>query len=112
MFSRAPVNGRLLLTVAALSTLGLCCFYATMYAHDPASAQDISVADSAYMLDSLGFTLMLPGILFSSVVFLCARALNWHEATARAVWYGGGFFINLFIAWRVGAQFATAAART
>lgn len=111
MFSRAQVTGKLLLIVAALNTAGLFCFYATTYAHDPSSSQHMSVADSAYMLDSVGFTLMLPGIFFSAVAFLCARALTWNEETARAVWYGSGFVINLFIAWRVGALLA-ATART
>jgi hypothetical protein len=109
MFSRAQATGKLLLLVAALNTAGLLCFYATAYAHDPASAEHISVADTAYMLDSLGFTLMLPGIFFSAVAFLCARALTWNEQTARAVWYGSGFCINLFIAWRAGALLADAA---
>lgn len=98
--------GRLMLTVAALNTAGLVCFYATTHAHNPASAQHLTVADSAYMLDSAGFTLMLPGIFFASVAFLCARALTWNEETARAVWYASGFCINLFIAWRVGALLA------
>ena len=102
------MNGKLLLTVAALNTLGLACFFATTHAHNPASAQHLTVADSAYMLDSVGFTLMLPGIFFSAVAFLCARAFVWNEETARAVWYASGFVINLFIAWRVGALLAAA----
>jgi CBS-domain-containing membrane protein len=108
IFNGAQMNGRLLLAVAALNTLGLACFFATTHPHDPASAQHLTVADSAYMLDSVGFTLMLPGIFFSAIAFLCARAFVWNEETARAVWYASGFCINLFIAWRVGALLAAA----
>jgi hypothetical protein len=106
MISRAHVIRRWLLIVAAVNALGLACFYATTHAHDPASAQHIAIADSSYMLDAVGFTLMLPGIFFAAIAFLCARACEWNEETARAVWYASGFVINLIIAWRVGAGLA------
>lgn len=106
MLSRRRVIRRWLLIVAALNALGLVCFYATTHAHDPASAQRVAIADSSYVLDAVGFTLMLPGIFFAAIAFLCARALTWSDETARAVWYASGFVINLIIAWRVGAGLA------
>lgn len=106
MFSRARVKGRLLLIAVALNAVGLACFYATTHAHNPLSTQHIIIADSSYMLDSVGFTLMLPGIFFATIAFLCARVMTWSDETARAVWYASGFVINLIIAWRVGRAFA------
>jgi hypothetical protein len=94
--------------IAGLNTAGLSCFYAAMHAHTPLSGHHIPVADSSYMLDSVGFTLMLPGIFFASIVFLCARAWTWSDETARAVWYASGFCINLIIAYRVGGRLAAA----
>lgn len=108
IMNRTRVIRRWLLAVAALNALGLACFYGTTRAHDPLSAQYIAVADSSYMLDAVGFTLMLPGIFFAAIAFLCARALTWSDETARAVWYASGFCINLIIAWRVGQGLAAA----
>lgn len=56
----------------------------------------------ASLLDSLGFTLMMPGIFFASSVFLGAHLLAWNERTTRSVWYAAGFGINLLTVWRVG----------
>lgn len=106
MMSRARVIRRWLLIVAVLNALGLACFYATTHAHVPVSAQHTTIADPSYMLDAVGFTLMLPGIFFAAIAFLCARALTWSDETARAVWYASGFCINLIIAWRVSAGLA------
>jgi hypothetical protein len=99
---------RLLVIVALLNTAGLVCFYTTAHAHSPIGAQHSPVADSVYVLDSLGFTLMLPGIFFASIAFLCARALTADEEVARAVWYAAAFVINLGIAWKAGHAFAAA----
>ncbi|HEX8137101.1 MAG TPA: hypothetical protein VF544_05880 [Pyrinomonadaceae bacterium] len=99
---------RLMLIVAVLNTVGLVCFYTTAHAHSPLSSQHSSIADSVSVLDSLGFTLMLPGIFFGSVAFLCARALTADEEVARAVWYATAFVINLVIAWKAGHAFAAA----
>ena len=108
MINEGRVKGRLLLLVAGLNAAGLICFYATTHAHNPLSGHHLPVADSSYMLDSVGFTLMLPGIFFAAIAFLCARALTWSDETARAVWYASGFCINLIIAWRVGQGLAAA----
>jgi hypothetical protein len=56
----------------------------------------------ASLLDSLGFTLMMPGIFFASSVFLGAHVLAWNERATRSVWYAAGFGINLLTVWRVG----------
>jgi hypothetical protein len=97
---------RLLVIVAMLNTAGLVCFYTTAHAHSPLGGQHSSVADPVYVLDSIGFTLMLPGIFFASIAFLCARALTPDEEVARAVWYATGFIINLAIAWKAAHAFA------
>jgi hypothetical protein len=99
---------RLLVIVAMLNTAGLVCFYTTAHAHNPLGGPHSSVADSVYVLDSIGFTLMLPGIFFASVAFLCVRALTPDEEIARGVWYATGFVINLVIAWKAGHAFAAA----
>jgi hypothetical protein len=95
---------RLLLIVAVLNVAGLACFYTTAHAHDPLAGRHL--ADPVYVLDSVGFTLMLPGIFFAAIAFMCARAFAWSDETARAIWYATGFIINLFIAWKVGHAFA------
>jgi hypothetical protein len=94
--------------VAALNALGLACFYATAHAHNPLGGQHAGLADSSYMLDSIGFTLMLPGIFFAAIAFLFARALMWNDEAARAAWYATGFVINMIIAWKAGEAFAAA----
>ena len=108
MLSRKRVIRRWLLIVAALNTAGLACFYATAYAHNPLGGQHPGVADSSYMLDSIGFTLMLPGIFFAAIAFLCVSALTRNDDVARAVWYATGFVTNLIIAWKIGEAFAAA----
>jgi len=55
----------------------------------------------AALLDSLGFTLMLPGIFFASSVFVGAHVLALNERATRAIWYAAGFGINLLTVWRV-----------
>jgi hypothetical protein len=93
---------------AAMNAAGLVCFYATAHAHNPTGGQHVGLADPSYMLDSIGFTLMLPGIFFAAIAFLCARAFAWNDEAARAVWYTTGFIINLLIAWKVGEALAAA----
>ena len=65
----------------------------------------------ASVLDSLGFTLMMPGIFFASSVFLGAHALAWNERATRAVWCATGFGINLLTMWRVGVACGAARER-
>ena len=105
MFDRDGATTKLLLIVAAANTAGVACFYATAHAHLPVEAHHVAastvVADLPSMLDSLGFTLMLPGIFFAAIAFLLTRALTRSEAEARAVWYATGFVINLMIAWKL-----------
>ncbi|HEX8144657.1 MAG TPA: hypothetical protein VF553_18965 [Pyrinomonadaceae bacterium] len=108
MIDRNGAKGKWLLIVAALNAAGLACFYATSHAHSPLAGQHPGVADSSYMLDSIGFTLMLPGIFFAAIAFLLARALTWNEEAARAAWYATSFVINLIIAWKIGGAFASA----
>jgi hypothetical protein len=62
----------------------------------------------AALLDSLGFTLMMPGIFFASSVFLGAHVLAWNERATRSVWYAAGYGINLLTMWRVGVAWRAA----
>jgi hypothetical protein len=96
---------------AATNALGLACFYATAHAHHTPAGHSMALADPAYVLDSIGFTLMLPGIFFAAIAFVCARALMCSDESARVIWYATGYVLNLIVAWRVGTALA-ATART
>lgn len=94
---------RLTSIVIALNLLGIACFCLTTRVHDPlaptqgaASGFDYA-SDPWAMLDSLGFTLMLPGIFFGTIMFLCARTFAWDDGVARAAWYATSFAINVII---------------
>jgi hypothetical protein len=103
MAYRAPIMYRLLLIVVALNLAGIACFSATTAVRDPLTVRNLDpTLEPSSLLDSLAFTLMLPGIFFASIAFLCARVLTWNDATARMVWYATGFGINMIIAWRAG----------
>jgi hypothetical protein len=102
------LRARLILCAAALNVAGIMCLNAATRAPEP-----IVVGESfgyagwprggwASLLDSLGFTLMMPGIFFASSVFLGAHVMAWSERATRAVWYATGFGINLLTVWRVG----------
>lgn len=98
---RKRIVWRLLLIVIALNVAGIACFSLTTRAHDPLTMRSFaSVADSSSLLDSLGFMLMLPGIFFAAVAFLCARVFAWSDGAARAIWYGTAFATNLAVVCR------------
>ena len=61
-----------------------------------------SVMSTASLLDSIGFTLMLPGVFFATIAFLCGRAFTWSDEAARIVWYACALVINLIIGWKIG----------
>lgn len=87
----------------AVNIAGLACFALATRAHDPLATSDFNgSASGAMTLDSVGFGLMLPGIFFASVAFLCARIFAWDERAAFGVWYATGFALNLFSAWKIG----------
>lgn len=100
---------RLMFAASALNVVGVMCLSAATRA--PAAAEQVASPEFGYggwsrgwaaVLDSLGFTLMMPGIFFASTVFLGAHAFVWNERATRAAWYATGFGINLLTVWKVG----------
>ena len=93
---------------SALNVAGVMCLNAAMRspAVEPSAAPEFGYGGWsrgwAALLDSVGFTLMMPGIFFASTVFLGAHAFMWNERATRAAWYATGFGINLLTVWRVG----------
>jgi hypothetical protein len=103
------LRARLILFASALNVAGILCLNAATRA--PAAAEQVAAQEFGYVgwsrgwaavLDSLGFTLMMPGIFFASTVFLGAHAFVWNERATRAAWYATGFGINLLTVWKVG----------
>jgi hypothetical protein len=94
---------------AALNVAGILCLNAATRAPETVAAAatpELGYAGWsrgwASLLDSLGFTLMMPGIFFASSVFFGAHVLAWSERATRSVWYATGFGINLLTVWKVG----------
>ncbi len=99
---------RLLWIIVALNVVGVACFSVTTHAHNPLSAQSLeAVTEGSSVLDSIGFTLMMPGIFFGAVAFLCARALALDDSTSRIVWYTVAFVINIIIVRKAGRVLET-----
>ena len=107
---------RLILCAAALNVAGILCLNAATRA-PTATAEPVFVPEFGYtgwsrgwasLLDSLGFTLMMPGIFFASSVFLGAHVLAWNERATRAAWSAAGFGINLLTVWKVGVAWRAA----
>jgi hypothetical protein len=98
--------------VSALNVAGILCLNAATRAPEPVLAAEMGGAGWsrgwAALLDSLGFTLMMPGIFFASSVFLGAHVLAWNERATRSVWYAAGFGINLLTVWRAGVAWRAA----
>ncbi len=107
MLDRRKFMRRLLVIVGGLNLLGIFCFCVTSNVRDPLASPGFDGAvDPSSPLSSIGFTLMLPGIFFASIAFLCARVFAWSEQSAFFVWYATGFAINITTAWKVGGAFA------
>lgn len=106
-YGRSNVS-RLISVAAALNILGIACFCLAARAHDPQAAHRRAgrgfdyASDPWALLDSLGFTLMLPGIFFGTIAFLCARVFVWNDQIASAAWYATSFVINVILAWKAG----------
>lgn len=104
---RTHIKCRLLSVVTGMNLAGIACFCATTQAS--LTRQSLAgMSDATYVLQTLAFTLMLPGIFFGAATFLCARLFAWNEGTAYAVWYATGFAINFIMAWRAGASIESA----
>ncbi len=105
---------RLILFVAALNAAGILCLNAATRAPEASSAAAPEFGYAGWsrgwaaLLDSLGFTLMMPGIFFASTLFLSAHVLAWSERATRSVWYATGFGINLLTVWRAGVAWRAA----
>jgi hypothetical protein len=99
---------------SALNVAGILCLNAATRAPEPLAAATPEFGYAGWsrgwasLLDSLGFTLMMPGIFFASSVFLGAHVLAWSERATRSVWYAAGFGINLLTVWRVGVVWRAA----
>ncbi len=106
-YGRSNVS-RLIPIATALNILGIACFCLAARAHDPLAPHPLAgrsfdyASDGWALLDSLGFTLMLPGIFFGTTVFLCTRVFVWSEQSALAAWYATSFVINIILAWKAG----------
>jgi hypothetical protein len=103
---------------SALNLAGIMCLNAATRAPEQAAAAttpELGYAGWsrgwASLLDSLGFTLMMPGIFFASTVFLGAHVLAWNERATRSLWYATGFGINLLTVWKVGVVWEAARER-
>ncbi|MCA1565086.1 MAG: hypothetical protein LC803_05530 [Acidobacteria bacterium] len=99
---------------SALNVAGILCLNAATRAPESAAAASPEFGYAGWsrgwaaLLDSLGFTLMMPGIFFASSVFLGAHVLAWNERATRSVWYAAGYGINLLTMWRVGVAWRAA----
>ncbi|MBA3440458.1 MAG: hypothetical protein H0T92_11370 [Pyrinomonadaceae bacterium] len=106
--SEWSVVRRLISVVIVLNIIGIVCFCLAAHTHDPLAAHPIAgrgfdyISDPWVLLDSLGFTLMLPGVFFGTTAFLCARVFVWSDHIARATWYATSFVINIILAWKAG----------
>ena len=102
------LRARLILCASVVNVAGILCLNAATRAPEPVAAVSDGFGYAGWsrgwasLLDSLGFTLMMPGIFFASTVFLAAHGLAWSERATRAVWCGAGFGINLLTMWKVG----------
>lgn len=89
---------RVLLIVTAINLIGMACLWASLQSPMASRADVSSAPDALYVLESVGFALMLPGIFFASLTLLLARFFGWNEGTTCAVWYISGGLINLLLA--------------
>lgn len=98
----ARTTRRLMLIIALINIIGIACVCGGAHVRSPAAPRS-SIMDAASLLDFIGFTLMLPGVFFATIVFLCGSALAWNDETTRVAWYAFTLVINLIIAWKIGA---------
>ncbi|HEX8422002.1 MAG TPA: hypothetical protein VF634_01240 [Pyrinomonadaceae bacterium] len=93
---------------SALNVAGIMCLNAATRAPENVAATTPEFGYAGWsrgwasLLDSLGFTLMMPGIFFASTIFLGAGVSVLSERATRTIWYATGFGINLLTVWRVG----------
>lgn len=97
---------KFLYIVFALNLIGIACFCANQQTQTPIEYESISCSPNAsYLLQTIGFTLMLPGVFFASSTLLLSRFFVLNHGAELALWHITGMFMNLFFAWRVGVKF-------
>lgn len=101
-FIPARTARRLMLIATVINITGIACLSGGAQARVSVASRS-SMMEVASLLDSIGFTLMLPGVFFATIVFLCGSALAWNDETTRVAWYAFTLVINLIIAWKIGA---------
>lgn len=94
MLKQRQTLSRLMLLAAALNVAGILCLNAATRAPETPAAAAAATPELGYagwsrgwasLLDSLGFTLMMPGIFFASSVFVGAHVLAWNERATRGL---------------------------
>lgn len=97
---------RLLYIILALNLLGVACFCASQQTQTPVERQSFSCApDASYLLQTIGFTLMLPGVFFASTTIFLSRFLGLNHGAELALWHITGMLMNFLFTWRVGVRF-------
>lgn len=97
---------KLLYIFFALNLLGVACFCASEQTRTAVDTQNFSYTpDASYLLQTIGFTLMLPGVFFASSTLLLSRFFNLNHGAELALWHITGMFMNMFFAWRVSVKF-------
>lgn len=96
--SAASFMRRVLLVVTAMNLAGMALMWATMQSGSIQQTPDDIVPSGRYLMESVGFALMLPGIFFASFTLLFSRLFGWNEGTTCAVWYFSAGFINVLLA--------------
>jgi hypothetical protein len=57
-------------------------------------------ADTRTIVETIGFTLVLPGVFFASSLFLVSRGFSISDGAARVIWWLSSVSMNLMIAAR------------
>lgn len=89
---------RVLLVVTALNLAGMTLMWVSTQTGSVSRPPGEIVPTGAYLIESVGFALMLPGIFFASITLLLSRVFGWNEGTTCAVWYFSAGFINVLLA--------------
>jgi len=97
---------KFLYILCALNLIGVACFCISQQTQTPIESSKFShTLDSSYLLQSIGFALMLPGVFFASATVLLSRFLGLNHGAELALWHITGMFMNLVFAWRIGTKF-------
>ena len=91
-----------MLATLALNLAGVAMLCSTGRPAEPTGRPDgfDYFADMQTVIETIGFTLMLPGIFFASSIFLVTRGFSISDGAARVIWWLSGVSMNLMIAAR------------